>query len=285
MRRRVLASGSVALLVLLLGCTVWYGTRREEVTIARIDVSGGETVSHEAVRTKVESALSGTYALLIPHRFTYLFPRSAIAEAVNAIPRVHGAAVVRSSRTALSVTYDEYIPAALWCAARDLGEMRDCVFVDQHGYAFDEAPRLMGETLVRFVVEGRPPVQYGVLYDAQTLGRYLSFADALVATRDARVVTVTETADGDLMLQTNNRAQILIRKDADMQDVLEIIDSIFINETFAKRSLRDYLYIDLRFGNKVFLKEPDPEAGEAAFEDGANVEDVDPVHATTSALE
>ena len=62
------------LLVALVGVSVWYVTRIPFFTIADISVTGGETVVHADVRTRLLDELNGTYFLIIPRSFSYLYP-------------------------------------------------------------------------------------------------------------------------------------------------------------------------------------------------------------------
>lgn len=256
-RKHFLVSGSVACGVLLLGVLVWYGARRPEVTVTAISVSGGDTVSHDVIQNKVESVLSGTYAFLIPRRFSFLLPKQEIANAIDAIPRVHNASVVRTSRNTLAVSFDEYVPYALWCDSvkETATSTSSCIFVDEQGYAYADAPALFGETLVRFVIEGRKPEKGAHVYDAKTLTHYQSFSDAIASHHQHRLRAITETVDGDLTLNLSGDVNLLIAKDANIQTIFENIESILQSDTFKGKPFESFEYIDLRFGNKVYVKE------------------------------
>ncbi len=256
-RARLLASCMSGGVVLMIGLLVWYGARRPEVTISNISVSGGATVSHDAVRDKVDSVLSGTYGFLIPHRFSFSYPQEKLVEAVNAIPRIHGATIVRSSLTGVDVTFEEYVPYALWCdaVATQGAPAPHCLFVDERGYAYADAPPLFGETLVRFVTEQRTPTIAAYVYDTATLSRYRHFVDAIAKNHQHRLGAITETKDGDLILHLSGDVDLLMTKDADIQDIFDTIESIFESEEFKGMPLESFEYIDLRFGNKVYVKQ------------------------------
>lgn len=255
-RKHFIASGLVAVCVFVVGVGVWYGTRRPEVTLRTIAIEGGTTVSHEVVRDKVESILAGTYALLIPHRFAFMFPETQIANAINTIPRVHNAVVERTSRTELSVRFEEYMPYALWCdfIALDASTTPSCIFVDAQGFAYADAPPLLGETLLRFVVEGKKPEKGTSIYNANTLAHYRSFSDAIAQNHKHRLSAITETTDGDLILHLSGDVRVLITKDSAIETVFENIESIFQAEEFKEKPLEGFEYIDLRFGNRVYIK-------------------------------
>ncbi len=255
-------------MVLLLGVGIWYGSRLPEVTIASVVVSGGETVSHEVVQKKAEMALSGSYALLIPRRFSYLVPYQDIITAINSVPRVHGASVIRSSRNELSISFEEYVPYALWCDRVLVGSSTPahCLFVDENGFAYSEAPPLLGETLVRFVVEGKKP-EVGVhVYDTEVLSRYRRFSDAISENHQNRLRAITETKDGDLILHLSGEVNILMTTSADIESIFQDIESVFLAKEFKGKALESFEYIDLRFGNKVYVRERGAEAAVLAAE-------------------
>jgi|GEM_PF-1504290 len=256
-RAHLLWSSLSACMVLLLGVGIWYGSRLPEVTIASVVISGGETVPHEVVQKKVEMALSGSYALLIPRRFSYLVPYQDIITAINSIPRVHDASVIRSFRNELSISFQEYVPYALWCDRVLTGSSTPayCLFVDENGFAYSEAPPLLGETFVRFVVEGKKP-EVGVhVYDTEALLRYRLFSDAISKNHKHRLRAITETKDSDLILHLSGEVNILMTKSADIEGIFQNIESVFLAKEFKGKKLESFEYIDLRFGNKVYIKE------------------------------
>lgn len=256
-KRRMLASGLSALLILLVGVLVWYGARRPEVTIRTIAVAGGTTVSHDAVRAKVESALAGTYVLLIPKRFSYLYPEQEVRAAVNEVPRAHNATVSRLSRTELAVTFDEYMPYALWCDtfSKDASVAASCLFVDANGYAYASAPPLVGETLVRFVVEGRTPETGAYVHEPAYMAELAQLAQALYENHAHRIGGITATKDGDLTLHLSGGVDLMMTKETDINDAFAIIESVLAAPEFEDMPLEDFDYIDLRFGNTVYVKE------------------------------
>ncbi len=250
-RKRLIASSLGALAVLLLAGGVFYGARREAVTISHITVAGGATVPHDLIEERVETVLSGTYALFIPRRFSFLFPREEIIEALNSIPRVHNANVVRSSRDTLNVSFEEYVPNALWCAD---ASSTQCYFIDVQGLAYAEAPALQGETLVRFIREEKAPVRGEYVYDTEKLLSLRQLSQVVRDTYALRVRSITETKDHDLVMRLTDGVSLLMPYDTQSDDVVEKIASILSAKEFEGLALRDFEYIDVRFGNKVYVR-------------------------------
>lgn len=254
--RRALVSGVFAFSLLVVSLSIAYLTRLPKVTITTVSVSGGTTVAPESVRAKVDSTLQGTYALLIPRRFSYLYPKDEIIAAVNAIPRVHSASVVRASRQELQVTFKEYLPYALWCDSfeRTAAGAPSCLFVDAAGYAYAEAPALSGETLLRFVVEDRAPKIGEHVHDPQDLEHLAALADAIRERHGERLLGITATKDHDLTLHLSGGTSILMTTETEADEAFTVIESLLAAPEFGGLKLEDFEYIDLRFGDKVYVK-------------------------------
>lgn len=252
-RTRIIASGISAALLVLIGTGIWYGTRLPAVTIDTIEVSGGSTVPPTLVAEKVEAQLEGTFLLLVPRRFSFLYPKEDIERAVEAIPRVRTATVVPTTRNHLSVTFEEYVPYALWCDVI-ASSTSSCLFVDPEGYAYAKAPPLQGETLVRLVAAERTPALGVYVYGEEVLAQYRLLSDAIYREHAHRVRAITETNERDITLHLSGDVDLLITKDTSVQSIFETIESLFASPEWAGRSLDSFEYIDARFGNKVYVK-------------------------------
>jgi cell division septal protein FtsQ len=240
-------------LVVLVGYGTWYVTRLPSLTISSVFVSGGETVSHEEMKRLVEEELNGNYILLIPHRFAHLYPHDRIVEALNSIPRVHSAAVLKTDGPGLHVTFREYIPAALWCLRDE--EDSPCYFVDATGYAFAPAPQLEGGTLFRHFFENETELSEKQVMTEEMLLRIESFADVLEHELGLRVSEVTHTRDGDITYHINGGGELYTSLNVGLEETYENLKSILDSEAFAHLAPGNFRYIDLRFGSKVYVNE------------------------------
>ncbi|PIW96599.1 hypothetical protein COZ82_04170, partial [Candidatus Kaiserbacteria bacterium CG_4_8_14_3_um_filter_38_9] len=135
---------------------LWYGTRLEKLTINKISITGGQTISHAEIKEKTETLLAGNYLGLIPKRFIWWYPHEVIFKTISDIPRIKNPVINRVSGTEIGINFEEYLPDALWC---DTANEEQCVFVDSSGYAFGEAPKLSGDTLLRYYsLEVKPAI-------------------------------------------------------------------------------------------------------------------------------
>lgn len=243
----------VSLLALVALCVtgIWYGTRMDIVTIDSIDVSGGETINHDHVRSVVEQQLEGEYLGLIPYRFTYFYPQQAVVDSVAAIERVHSVRVERSERRRLAVSFDEYIPRALWCATIESDE---CFFLSQVGYAFAVAPRLAGGSFVRFVHLGEEPMAGRLITGHDEYVTALRLVD-LFAEQGWYISHIELDSVGDAFLRVTGGGELKVALTTPAEVTVENLFVVLTSDAFSHIAPGNFEYVDLRFGSKVFVSE------------------------------
>lgn len=253
-----IVKGVLRLLVLALFLVlVWYVTRLPLFTITTVAVSGGETISHEEIRSRVETELVGTYFLLVPKRFSYLYPHDRIVEVVEAHPRAHAVSVMRVGRTEIQVAFEEYLPHALLCTDT---EEPTCYFMTERGYAFSEAPHLEGGALVRHVKEGVREVREGEVLGRETLTRLDAFFVRLREELSLRVSTIVYKENGDATLAVNGGGTILITQSGDLAVAFDHLKAILASEEFGHIEPGNFQYIDVRFPGKAYVNEEVPKS-------------------------
>jgi len=213
--------------------------------ITDVSIEGGATVSHEKVRDAVWTALEGDQYLLISKQFMYLYPQEEIQTVVSDISRVHDVEVSRDKKT-LHVSFEEYIPYALWC------ESDDCVFLTQDGYGFDTAPSLEGNIFVRYVTETASTTPHTQALSTEAMAEATSFISAVQSAFGFHIVRVVYTRDGDVVYYRTDGAALMTSPD---EPSLKKLETILTSEEFAHLITAPFEYIDVRFGNRVFVKE------------------------------
>jgi cell division septal protein FtsQ len=231
---------------------VWYGTRLPSLTIATVTVSGGETIDHTVVEAGVQQQLEGAYLGLIPKRFAWWYPLAAVYDAVRMVPRVKDPHVERSSGTELSITFDEYVPFALWCTDRTDA---DCLFIDETGYAFTAAPKLTGGALVRYHSLGASPK----VGDHMTSSEYLQTMSDFMqfVSRDAHfeISSVEFDSADDVFYILAGGGELRATLHDPAAQVFLNLQAILESKEFTHIKPGNFQYIDLRFGSKVFVNE------------------------------
>lgn len=261
-RRHIVYGVLLITAVVLVSSLVWYLTRREAVTVRDIEISGGETIPNEEIHAVVDRELAGNYLLLVPHRFAYLYPHDRILAAVLDVPRVRTATVERISRIALRVKFEEYVPYALWC----LNEAEDapCAFMDSEGFAFTDAPPLRGGAFLRHVLEGVEKIEERQMLDRNSLTESKLFTELLESKLNFRVHEVVHDENGDERYKLGGGGEILIAKGNGAETSFGQLQAIIASKEFDHLEPGNFKYIDLRFGNKIFvnevLEEPEPVA-------------------------
>ena len=245
--------GFLAIACVLLVCTaIWHITRLPSFTIDSVTVSGGETISHESVRSQVENELRGSYFLLVPHRFSYFYPHEKVVARLESISKIYDVRVTKETKNELTVTFEEYIPHALWCTATDDSE---CYFISQGGYAFAPAPMLEGNTFISHIIEGVTELEEKQIFEPAELAAIDAFVRAIHTELSFRVGEIVHMQVGDIVYRINGGGELLVAGDMNVTETFENLKSILISEEFDHLKPGNFNYIDLRFGNKVFVNE------------------------------
>jgi len=241
------------ILISLFLALVWYGTRLPPVTITDVTIIGGETVPPLEIRTLVLRELEGTYMLLIPKRFSYMYPHDRLVEVIENISRIHSVSVERESATELRVSFKEYVPYALWCIYN--APNMPCFFMDKEGYAFETAPPLTGGTLIRHTTEGSQQIERGTVIDSAMLNRIDRFLERMEDEVYLRVSTVVYKSNGDIEFLVNGGGTILISGSRDFDETFANLITLLSADEFSHIAPGNFRYIDIRFGNKLFVNE------------------------------
>lgn len=245
----VVVLACVSLLLFL----IWYVTRLPAFTISDISIEGGETISHEEVRARIEDELRGDYLRIIPHRFSFFYPHDAIIETLKRIPRIHDITLVRKDRTKLNVSFSEYKPSALWCTPQS--DTSECYFLDDQGFAFAPSPVLAGGALIRHMFEERTTLEVGHVMSAEEFANIQNFLTRLKDELSLRITDVFHTKDNDLYFGVNGGGEVRVAGGDSFEQVFENLKSILTSKDFKHLEPGNFQYIDLRFGNKIFVNE------------------------------
>ena len=253
-RQVVLGVGIFAAIATLIAC-VWYGTRIDSFTITTIEAEGGVTIDSAVVKQAVEKELEGAYLRLIPKRFAFFYPEEKVLASVNQVERIKNVSINRVSGTEVEVTYDEYIPDTLWCS---LKEEDKCLFFDENGYAFDDAPDLRGGSVVRYhtlerdiELKAQPflPADYEATKEFTKLLSDIGWYVTKIEINTTRDAFYTLARGGELRTSLTEAAV----------KPFDNLVTILRSEEFAHIEPGNFQYIDLRFGSRVFVNEELPQ--------------------------
>lgn len=249
--RQLFIGTSLVILITLLITGIWHLTRLPAFTITNVQVIGGTTIPGAQIETAANAELTGTYYRLIPKRFSYLYPHDRIIAAIEAEERIKHVAIERAKRQTLIVAFEEYEPYALWCESVD---SEQCLFIDRHGFAFTAAPTLSGGAFLRFVTMGTEPdigtaaVAAGVVRGAQ------AFVETTYERLGLNITSVTIDRN-DVLYQVAGGGEVRTSTNMSYTDTLANLETILASNEFAHLGPGQFAYIDLRFGDKVFVHE------------------------------
>ena len=238
-------------LTALIVAGVWYGSRLESLTISKVVVVGGETIDHQIIIDEVQANLAGTYLGLVPKRFAWFYPKEALEDKVGQIERVHNVSIAKIDGQTLQVNFSEFLPKALWCESSPTDR---CVFLDSEGFAFAEAPSLAGGSLVRFFTTGEPVTVGNNLTDANTLSSLLDLIARLEG-REWYVSRIELDQVGDAFVFLSGGGELKVSSQESPEITVGNLMTVVSSPDFAHIQPGNFAYIDLRFGNRVFVSE------------------------------
>ena len=253
-RRKVfiikIALAALLALIVFGGLAYVAGARRLNIT--SVEVAGNKVVDRDVVKKAVEAKIAGKYLWLFPKTNIFLYPKNKIKrELGNDFKRLKDIEISVRDNTVLQLTVQERAAAYLWCETEE-----KCYFMDTDGFIFDEAPYFSGEVYFKFY----GPVSYGSYFLKETFEKFIPFKKTL-EDMGLKPVGLSVLGDGELKIflssSSSARPEILLKTDADREVIAENLQAALTTEPLQsdfKNKYSSLLYIDLRFGNKVYYK-------------------------------
>jgi len=249
-RMQIYIGIGITLGIALLLTAIYYGSRIESLQITEIQVHGGYTIPHDVVRSEVAAMLVGSHFRLIPYTFSWTYPKRAIIKRLEEIPRLKQSSLSLEGQV-LAVVFDEYQPAALWCTVAT----SDCYFVDQSGFAFSRAPELTGGAFIRYGETGKEVEVKTQALDREFLKTSKAFAEKLADELGLYVTHVTVLDALDVTYTVSGGGVVKVSRRMDLDTTFKNLRTILLSESFTHLEAGAFQYIDLRFGDKVFVNE------------------------------
>lgn len=220
----------------------------DKFKIKNVAIEGNSILKEEEIRQQVETVMSAKILGIIPQDRFFSFPAEKVkSNLVSVFGRLDSVEIKKEGFSAVSVFVREREPVAILCVA----ESKDCFFIDETGFIFEEAPFFSSGVFVKFLDEHSTRPQIGqFLTEKETLERLFDFVDKAGYFFDITEIYLND--NGVYKFQATDGVQLIL-------DEVDDWDLVFSNfETFLKDykdvGYLDFEYIDLRFGNKVFYK-------------------------------
>lgn len=234
---------------------VFYSVRLPALTTTTIEVVGTETVSKDEVRMRAEELLRGTYFGFVPRRFSLALPTDEIVESIRTIPRVSDA-FLSTEKNTLIIQVREYIPDMLWCA--NSTATSTCFYVDKNGGAYEKAPQLAGSTFMRFIVSDVEPKVGDSLLTDTSRSLLVAIAKIIEERHEFHVSRIEYTKDSDAVLYLSGGGRLLVSTEGNLEEMYANLASVLLSDEYSSLTPGNFEYIDLRFGNKVFVQKEKP---------------------------
>lgn len=245
-------------------------SRWQEINISEISISGNKVVETEDIKKIIESDLSGRYLFAFPKKNFAIYPKKKIKEDLSSgLRRLKDIKLSVKDTKTLEVEVSERKPSFTWCGdslpeGAHKFEENKCYFMDEGGYIFAEAPYFSGEVYFRFIGKIRRPSDspFGFIFLPGELGKLVSFKDEVLS-MGIKPASFFVKDDGDIELYLSSDTappdapKILFKRESDYQKLAENLQAALGTDplkTDIDKKYSQLLYIDLRFGNKVYFK-------------------------------
>ncbi len=235
------------LAIVLLAVGVW-ATWQPSVRVAHTVVVPANT-EHEAL---VASALTGSYAWLIPRDSILFLPIGAIRRALAAHDaRVQAVSVRRINLTSIAIETHGRTAVATWCGGTESAEQGECYFIDAEGFIFalaaSTSPTLNSFAVYDPLVSGEVALR-ATLKHAEALPDAFDFARRVGELGSSVTKLIFRDDEADLILASGTRVTYVVGSEvAAFADLISAKSELDLSSGALD-------YIDLRFPGKVYLK-------------------------------
>ncbi len=238
----------------------------QRININNIQISGNKVIETKMIEDVIKEKIAGNYLWVFPKTNFLIFPRGGIKkELADKFKRLKNISLSVQDMRTLNVSVDERTALYTYCglAPAELDPSgQKCYFMDENGYIFDEAPYFSGEVYLKFF--GRPTSETdpaGSYFFQPNFTKLISLKETLDKIGIKPVIFfVEDTGDIKVFLSSPGIGLgpfITFKADADYDQVAENLQSVLTTEPLRTEFRTKYsslLYIDLRFGNKVYYK-------------------------------
>jgi cell division septal protein FtsQ len=244
------------LLVIIIAIPI-YLARTSRFLITSIEVTGNNVTKSEDIERLAAEDLSGNYAWIFPRSNTGIYPKQRIErDLLNTIPRLASVDITRVGAKGLRIAVKERAPVAEYCTKTvDASNPEDCYFIDDTGYIFSPAPAFSGNVYLTYTNDTpfESPIGKQVL-PQEEFDKTLSFVKSLGSLGIYPRVFLIKMDEYHVLL-TNN-TDIMLGRSADLNEAKNNLSAFLTQDSILKEKdfLNRVLYIDLRFGNKIFYK-------------------------------
>ena len=256
-RFRLIALGLSVLGCLVIVAGVGALSHHSRVSVSDIRVEGARELDTRELADAARSVIDDGAFHVFSRANIFLYPEEGIVSRLSsAFPRIREISVGRESMLsqAVVVTIREREAANTWCDDT-------CYLMDEDGYVFAPARSVIGYVFRGGLVPGHPIGQHvlrGRLEDVE-----------LVLAELARIglspVSVSIENEIDYTIRTAAGYDLKLGFDLDTRELVKDFQLLRSEAAFAQSDSIEY--VDMRFGNRIYVKTKGEEQREAALQD------------------
>lgn len=255
-RRKLLLkiAGVILLLVAMVAGITWL-SRLTMLNLSAIEVEGNAAVPAEDIEVIAQRHLEGMIYYLFPRSNKFLYSKDLILEdIVTAIPRVKEVELSVKGQT-LVVNVLERAPAYTWCTGAPKKTKEDCYFIDNDGFIFSKAPTFSGNAYVAFYGLVQKELPIGSTYLDKNTFLNLDGIIEFFKLKEIPTYALLASSNGNFELYFEQGGKLIFKNTQASTTVTSNVE-LFMRDTkvltAAQLPLLDYL--DVRFGNKLYVK-------------------------------
>jgi len=252
----------------VLFATLAYISRLGKLNISNIEIVGNKVVTSEDIKPIVEEAISGNYLWVFPKTNILLYSKKEITKNIfKQFKRIKGVSFAVKEDKTLLLSIVERTALYTWCGDVPLElNSKDkpvCYFMDESGYIFNEAPYFSGEVYFKFYgsIVSNNGIPSGLYFSSKNFLKLAVFKRTLEL-MGMKPVSMYLEDSGDVRVTLSSKTsstgpEIIFKLDSNFKTVAENLDAALSTEPLLSQFKDKYsslLYIDLRFGNKVYYK-------------------------------
>lgn len=235
--------------------------------VEQIRVEGTNESDRNRLILFTKEKLKGDYLLVYARENSYLFPEREIEKGIlQEFPRLKDAKVKRVDKHTLLVSVAEREHFALWCGVEfsPVNILENCWSIDTTGFVFERAPtfstgvyfevygtleRAREDTPLRAILP-RGDFEFVVAFMQELQKEHISLLRIFIKS-DGEYGIVIHSSERYPMLRDT---EILFKDGQDTGILIKnLLVALPVQFSTGSASKKKLLYIDLRFGNKVFF--------------------------------
>lgn len=261
------------ILILIFGflviiATLSYISRIKKLNISEVEITGNNIVDTQTLQNAVDKEIVGNYFWLFPKTNILFYPKNKIKNSLSdQFKRLKDISLSIKDRKTLVISVTERTGKYIWCGETiDLeskSPIEPCYFLDDDGYIFDKAPYFSGEVYFKFFGQvdlnnGLPSGSYFFKENFKNIILFKQMFESMAL--KPVVLYMQKTGDIKIFLsrdKTLTGPEIIFKANADLEKIAQNLKAALGTEplkTEFKNKYSSLLYIDLRYGNKVYYK-------------------------------